>query len=84
MNTSPNETPTFSTNFLRYGVFFAARHPLSCEARKNLGAVREKERLQIDVDGSGPLAPFNVTCEYYGKNIMFLCYILCIFYLFHF
>ncbi|BES95349.1 Hypothetical protein NTJ_08158 [Nesidiocoris tenuis] len=49
-------------------VCHTASHPLSCEAHKNHGPVREMERLQIDVDGSGPLAPFNVTCEYYADG----------------
>ncbi|KAF6207362.1 hypothetical protein GE061_018603 [Apolygus lucorum] len=49
-------------------VCHTARYSLSCEAHKNAGAVGERERIQIDVDGSGPLSPFNVTCEFYADG----------------
>ncbi|KAK4880887.1 hypothetical protein RN001_004206 [Aquatica leii] len=37
---------------------------LSCQAYKNVQAVNQKAEIKIDVDGSGPLAPFPVTCEF--------------------
>lgn len=43
-------------------------HPLSCQAYKNVHPVGQKEELKIDVDGSGPLAPFPVTCEFYADG----------------
>ena len=46
---------------------FTALNPLSCTAYKNTNAVDQREELKIDVDGSGPLRPFPVTCEFYGK-----------------
>ncbi|KAJ3619660.1 hypothetical protein MTP99_005324 [Tenebrio molitor] len=39
-------------------------NPLSCQAYKNVQAVNHKAEIKIDVDGSGPLAPFPVTCEF--------------------
>jgi hypothetical protein len=47
-------------------VMFTALNPLSCEAYKNAAAVGQRAQVKIDVDGSGPLKPFPVTCEYYG------------------
>ncbi|KYM97578.1 PREDICTED: neurexin-4 [Cyphomyrmex costatus] len=38
-------------------------NPLSCEAFKNMNAVNQRAEIKIDVDGSGPLKPFPVTCE---------------------
>ncbi|CAH0407172.1 unnamed protein product [Chilo suppressalis] len=38
-------------------------HPLSCQAYKNVAAVSRASELHIDVDGSGPLPAFPVTCE---------------------
>lgn len=46
-------------------VCHAALYPLSCHAYKNLQSVQQKANIHIDVDGSGPLKPFPVTCEYY-------------------
>ncbi|XP_053603353.1 neurexin-4 isoform X1 [Plodia interpunctella] len=40
-------------------------HPLSCTAYKNVQAVSRAADILIDVDGSGPLAPFPVTCHFY-------------------
>ncbi|XP_058066107.1 neurexin-4 [Anopheles bellator] len=37
---------------------------LSCQAFKNVHDVKQRQRIEIDVDGSGPLAPFPVTCEF--------------------
>ncbi|CAH1134406.1 unnamed protein product [Ceutorhynchus assimilis] len=37
---------------------------LSCQAYKNIQAVGQKAEIKIDVDGSGPLAPFPVTCQF--------------------
>ncbi|XP_019763354.2 neurexin-4 isoform X1 [Dendroctonus ponderosae] len=39
-------------------------NPLSCQAYKNIQAVGPKAEIRIDVDGSGPLAPFPVTCQF--------------------
>uniref|UniRef100_A0A182XZ17 L-aminoadipate-semialdehyde dehydrogenase-phosphopantetheinyl transferase n=1 Tax=Anopheles stephensi TaxID=30069 RepID=A0A182XZ17_ANOST len=41
---------------------------LSCQAFKNVHDVKQKQRIEIDVDGSGPLAPFPVTCEFYSDG----------------
>lgn len=47
-------------------------HPLSCRAFKNVNPVGQNSDIKIDVDGSGPLNPFPVTCQYYGNFIMFI------------
>jgi hypothetical protein len=49
-------------------VVFAALNPLSCTAYKNTNAVNQRAEMKIDVDGSGPLRPFPVTCEFYGED----------------
>lgn len=38
---------------------------LSCQAYKNVRSVDQKAEIEIDVDGSGPLKPFPVLCEFY-------------------
>lgn len=43
-------------------------HPLSCQAYKNVQSVQHRAHIHIDVDGSGPLEPFPVTCEYYADG----------------
>ncbi|XP_065156246.1 neurexin-4 isoform X1 [Atheta coriaria] len=43
-------------------------HPLSCEAYKNVYSVGPKHNIKVDVDGSGPLDPFQVTCEFYSDG----------------
>ncbi|XP_043289273.1 neurexin-4 isoform X1 [Venturia canescens] len=43
-------------------------NPLSCEAYKHTNAVSQRADVTIDVDGSGPLDPFPVTCEFYSDN----------------
>lgn len=45
--------------------FLIANNPLSCQALKNVQHVQQRVNLNIDVDGSGPLEPFPVTCEFY-------------------
>ncbi|XP_063360126.1 neurexin-4 [Cydia amplana] len=40
-------------------------HPLSCQAYKNVQAVARSADISIDVDGSGPLSAFPVTCQFY-------------------
>ncbi|CAL8121658.1 unnamed protein product [Orchesella dallaii] len=40
-------------------------HPLSCQAYRNVHGTSQKSEVIIDVDGSGPLKPFPVTCQYY-------------------
>lgn len=52
----------FNTNFFRL-----ALNPLSCTAYKNVQSVQQRAHIKIDVDGSGPLDPFPVTCEFYCK-----------------
>lgn len=49
---------------------FKANNPLSCTAYKNAQSVKSRVSINVDVDGSGPLAPFPVTCEYYSKLIV--------------
>ncbi|XP_012266909.1 neurexin-4 isoform X2 [Athalia rosae] len=43
-------------------------NPLSCEAYKNTNSVDQRAEVRIDVDGSGPLRPFPVTCEFYSDG----------------
>ncbi|XP_065089213.1 neurexin-4 isoform X1 [Ochlerotatus camptorhynchus] len=43
-------------------------NPLSCQAYKNVNVVQSRTTINIDVDGSGPLAPFPVTCEFYSDG----------------
>jgi hypothetical protein len=52
----------------KFCVVFAALNPLSCTAYKNTNAVNQRAEMKIDVDGSGPLRPFPVTCEFYGED----------------
>jgi hypothetical protein len=49
-------------------VVLAALNPLSCTAYKNTNPVNQRAEMKIDVDGSGPLRPFPVTCEFYGEH----------------
>lgn len=43
-------------------------NPLSCQAYKNVQSVQQRANIMIDVDGSGPLDPFDVTCEFYSDG----------------
>lgn len=43
-------------------------NPLSCQAYKNVQSVNQRATINIDVDGSGPLKPFPVTCEFYSDG----------------
>ncbi|XP_011306844.1 neurexin-4 isoform X1 [Fopius arisanus] len=43
-------------------------NPLSCEAYKNIHSVSQRAEIEIDVDGSGPLDPFPVTCEFFADG----------------
>ncbi|CAM6031990.1 unnamed protein product, partial [Sphagnum compactum] len=43
-------------------------NPLSCQAYKNVQSVNQRASIMIDVDGSGPLKPFPVTCEFYADG----------------
>ncbi|XP_072742598.1 neurexin-4 isoform X2 [Anoplolepis gracilipes] len=43
-------------------------NPLSCEAYKNMNAVNQRADIKVDVDGSGPLKPFPVTCEFFTNG----------------
>ncbi|XP_004931219.1 neurexin-4 isoform X1 [Bombyx mandarina] len=43
-------------------------HPLSCQAYHSVSAARRSASVHIDVDGSGPLPPFPVTCEFYSDG----------------
>lgn len=49
-------------------VCHTAINPLSCQAYKNVQAVNQKAEITVDVDGSGPLAPFPVTCEFFADG----------------
>lgn len=49
---------------------YIALNPLSCRAYKNVNPVGQSSDIKIDVDGSGPLKPFPVTCQYYGSYII--------------
>ncbi|XP_075164291.1 neurexin-4 isoform X1 [Haematobia irritans] len=46
-------------------VCHTSNNPLSCQALKNVQHVQSRVTTKIDVDGSGPLEPFPVTCEFY-------------------
>ncbi|XP_050545470.1 neurexin-4 isoform X2 [Daktulosphaira vitifoliae] len=43
-------------------------HPLSCRAHMNVNPVGQSADITVDVDGSGPLKPFPVTCQYYADG----------------
>ena len=43
-------------------VCHVARHPISCTAFMNDNPGTKREDIKLDVDGSGPLEPFWVTC----------------------
>ncbi|XP_049770774.1 neurexin-4 isoform X2 [Schistocerca cancellata] len=43
-------------------------NPLSCTAYKNTNAVNQQAEVKIDVDGSGPLKPFPVTCHFHADG----------------
>lgn len=63
--------PVFLIDLFLFTLFiylFVALNPLSCQAYKNVQSVRQRAHINIDVDGSGPLKPFPVTCEFYGNN----------------
>ncbi|XP_051175571.1 neurexin-4 isoform X1 [Leptopilina boulardi] len=49
-------------------VCHTSMNPLSCEAYKNTNSVNQRADIKIDVDGSGPLRPFPVTCEFYADG----------------
>ncbi|XP_062129013.1 neurexin-4 isoform X1 [Drosophila sulfurigaster albostrigata] len=49
-------------------VCHTSNNPLSCQALKNVQHVQQRVNLNIDVDGSGPLEPFPVTCEFYSDG----------------
>lgn len=40
-------------------------NPLSCEDFRKVPTDNQKAEIKIDVDGSGPLRPFPVTCEFF-------------------
>lgn len=47
-------------------IFILALNALSCEAHRNTHTVDERADITVDIDGSGPLPPFRVTCEFEG------------------
>ncbi|XP_041970280.1 neurexin-4 isoform X2 [Aricia agestis] len=49
-------------------VCHAPVHPLSCQAYANVGALSRSSEVHIDVDGSGPLPAFPVTCHFYADG----------------
>ncbi|XP_055840610.1 neurexin-4 isoform X1 [Episyrphus balteatus] len=49
-------------------VCHTSKYPLSCLALKNVQSVQQRVNMHIDVDGSGPLKPFPVVCEFYSDG----------------
>lgn len=49
-------------------VCHAPGHPVSCEAYRQSGASGSTVEIEIDVDGSGPLKAFPVTCEFFNDG----------------
>ena len=49
-------------------VCHAAANPLSCENFRQSGANASPVDINIDVDGSGPLGAFPVTCEFFSDG----------------
>ncbi|XP_026321952.1 neurexin-4 isoform X2 [Hyposmocoma kahamanoa] len=49
-------------------VCHSSTHPLSCQAYANVQSVSRSAEIHIDVDGSGPLPAFPVTCEFYSDG----------------
>ncbi|EEB13815.1 Contactin-associated protein 1 precursor, putative [Pediculus humanus corporis] len=49
-------------------VCHTSTNPLSCEAYKNVNDVGSSAEIKIDVDGSGPLKPFPVTCQFFADG----------------
>lgn len=47
---------------------FLAVNQVSCLALRNSGPAGEIVKEIIDIDGSGPLEPFPVTCHFRGNN----------------
>lgn len=47
---------------------FLALYLLSCEAYKEVNNVGQRVDIKIDIDGSGPLDPFPVTCQYHSDG----------------
>ncbi|XKL68715.1 hypothetical protein PGB90_006484 [Kerria lacca] len=43
-------------------------NPLSCEAYKQMNTVGQRVNIKIDIDGSGLLEPFPVTCQYHSDG----------------
>ncbi|PSN48824.1 Neurexin-4 [Blattella germanica] len=66
VNTGKDNVCLFSLN--DKSSIVAALNPLSCTAYKNTNSVNQRAELKIDVDGSGPLRPFPVTCEFYADG----------------
>lgn len=64
-------------NLFSFIIFVIANNPLSCQAYKNVQNVQQRVNINVDVDGSGPLAPFPVMCEFYckfsGVNFTIVC-----------
>ena len=53
----------------------SALNPVSCYAYGLQHEGTKRAEVYIDVDGSGPLEPFPVTCEFFSK-FLFVCIIL--------
>ncbi|XP_057341760.1 neurexin-4 isoform X1 [Microplitis mediator] len=51
-------------------VCHSPKYLLSCEAYKNLNSGVQQKETKIDVDGSGPLDPFPVTCQFYPDGVV--------------
>lgn len=57
---------SYEENILFEILNFAAKLPRSCESYKLLNDFSQTENIDIDIDGSGPLEPFPVTCQFHG------------------
>ncbi|XP_045526116.1 neurexin-4 isoform X1 [Pieris brassicae] len=49
-------------------VCHSSTHPLSCQAYSNAAGLTRSADIKVDVDGSGPLAAFPVTCHAYSDG----------------
>lgn len=49
-------------------VCHTSKHPVSCAHYRNTNLLTKRQEVIIDVDGSGVLAPFPVTCEFFNDG----------------
>ena len=50
-----------------YTVCPTAKHQVSCEEARILNPLESQKDITVDIDDSGPLDPFPVTCEFMRK-----------------